>query len=245
MVMILLELVKIVTITVELVMELKIIIVILVLLQDTYTITNVLKNVQKENTNMIYVNVLLIMTVVVVNLVILIVKLVTELDLLNVLFVLKVSMLNQTPILNVYVPVQLDIGLIHYLDNVSLVTIHVLPVLVKEKLDLKVTLVCVILVLKTGDYMPIPVTNHVHPVCIWKMVPVMLVTLLVKNVTDQDGTNVILAQKVNISMMLVLVFPSVQMELGKMMTKMNVIHVTIPVRPVTDQTITNVMNVTI
>jgi hypothetical protein len=75
------------------------------------------------------------------------------------------------------------------------------------------------------------------------MVPVMLVTLLVKNVTELDGTNVILAQKVNISMMLMLVFLNVQTELGKMMTKMNVIHVTNPVKLVTVQMTTNVMNV--
>jgi hypothetical protein len=77
--------------------------------------------------------------------------------------------------------------------------------------------VCVLLVLKTGDYKLTSVTNHVHPVCLWKMANVKLVTHLVKNVTDLAYTNVILAQKVNISMMLMLVSLSVQMELGKMM----------------------------
>jgi len=77
------------------------------------------------------------------------------------------------------------------------------------------------------------------------MVNVKLVTLLVKNVTDLVITNVILAQKVNILMMLVLVFLSVQMELGKMMMKMNVTHVTILVKLVMDQMTTNVTNVMI
>jgi len=127
---------------------------------------------------MITVHVLQIMIVVVVKLVMLTVKLVTDLTILNVIFVLKASLLNQTLLLPVSVPVQVDIGLIPYLELVLLVIIHVLPVLVKE-LNLKVMPVCVLLVLITGDYTLIFVTNHVHPVCLWKMVSVKLVTLLV------------------------------------------------------------------
>jgi len=63
--------------------------------------------------------------VVSVNIVTLLVKLVTEVMILNVLFVLKVTSLNQIPMSPVCNPVQVDTGLICYLDNVSFVTGHV------------------------------------------------------------------------------------------------------------------------
>jgi len=108
---------------------------------------------------------------------------------------------------------------------------------------LEVTPDNVLLVLITGVSMLTLVTNHVQLICTWKITCVKLVTLPVLNVTDQESTNVMLAQKVNISMMPMLVFHPVQMVNGKMKKPTNVTHVTILVPLVSDQMITNVIPV--